>query len=112
MTIRCLICNSSVVLSKDAAKSIARLIGALDGFLNGIQRSISVLPPTINAHQEKPLERAFSLMIDGVAGASSSWATTQDFIRDVRKYQFMEYDCLCLRCGATFDTPTEQEEQS
>jgi hypothetical protein len=102
MTTRCLICNSPVVLSKDAAKAIARLIGTLDGFLCGIQRS-AANSRAPDLHGEKPLERAFSLMIDGVSGAASSWADTRDFIRDVRKHQFMEYDCLCLRCGAKFD---------
>ncbi|TBU79371.1 hypothetical protein DNK06_13255 [Pseudomonas daroniae] len=106
MTIRCLICNSSVVLSKDAAKALARLIGTLGGFLNGIQQSATAqavaTPP-----KENHLERAFDLMIDGVSGAASNWADTQDFIRDVRKHQFMEYDCLCLRCGAKFDEQSD-----
>lgn len=101
MTTRCLICNSSVVLSKDAAQAIVRLIGALDGFLRGIQRSTR--PPASGLSCESPLERAFSLMIDGISGAAPSWADTSDFIHDVRKHQFMEYDCLCPRCGAKYD---------
>lgn len=103
MTTRCLICNSSVVPSKDAAQAIVRLIGALDGFWRGIQRSTQ--PPTTASglHCESPLERAFSLMIDGISGAASSWADTSDFVHDVRRHQFMEYDCLCLRCGAKYD---------
>lgn len=104
MTTRCLICNSSVVLSKDAAIAIARLIGTLDGFLRGIQQS-AIRPQTIAAdsHCERPLEQAFNLMIDGIAGAASSWPDINDFIHDVRKHQFMEYDCFCLRCGAKYD---------
>lgn len=102
MATRCLICNSSVVLSKEAAKALALLTGTLDGFLDGLQRSAGHHSATPDQN-ERPLERAFNLMIDGVAGASSRWADTQDFIRDVRKYQFMECDCLCLRCGAKFD---------
>lgn len=107
MATRCLICNSSVVLSKDAAKALALLIGTLDGFLGGIEKSAVHLRAgnfaTSDLQNERPLERAFNLMIDGVAGASSRWAATQDFIRDVRKYQFMDCDCFCLRCGAKFD---------
>lgn len=104
MTKRCLICSSSVVLSKDAAKALARLMGALDGFLYGIQKSSAREQPVVSdLHCESPLERAFNLMIDGVSGAASNWNNTSDFIRDVRKYQFMEYDCLCLRCGAKYD---------
>jgi len=102
MTIRCLICNSSVVLSKDAAKALARLIGTLGGFLNGIQHS-TASHPAAAATKSNDLERAFDLMIDGVSGAAANWADTQDFIRDVRKHQFMEYDCLCLPRGAKFD---------
>lgn len=103
MTTRCLICNSSVVLSKDAAQAIVRLIGALDGFLRGIQRSTRPPATASSLHCESPLERAFSLMIDGISDAASSWADTSDFIHDVRKHQCMEYDCLCLRCGAKYD---------
>lgn len=104
MITRCLICNSSVVLSKDAAIAIARLIGALDGFLHGIQQTVTK-PQTITSdlHCESPLERAFNLMINGIAGAASSWPDINDFIRDIRKHQFMEFDCLCLRCGAKYD---------
>lgn len=101
MTTRCLICNSSVVLSKDAAQAIVRLIRALDGFLRGIQRSTR--PPAFGLPCESPLERAFSLIIDGISGAASRWADTSDFIHNVRKHQFIEYDCLCLRGGAKYD---------
>lgn len=104
MTTRCLICNSSVVLSKDAAKALARLMGTLDGFLCGVQQAAARQQAAgSNLHCESPLERAFNFMIDGISGATSGWASTSDFIRDVRKYQFMEYDCLCLRCGAKYD---------
>ncbi|MCL6688683.1 hypothetical protein M8R19_08165 [Pseudomonas sp. R3.Fl] len=103
MITRCLICNSSVVLSKDAAKALARLIGTLDGFLRGIQHSPSRQPITSDRHCESPLEQAFNLMLDGVCGAAANWNSTRDFIRDVRRFQFMEYDCLCLRCGAKYN---------
>lgn len=104
MITRCLICNSSVVLSKDAAIAIARLIGTLDGFLRGVQQATAKpQPATLNFHGESPLERAFNLMIDGIAGAASSWPDINEFIRDIRKHQFMEFDCLCLRCGAKYD---------
>jgi hypothetical protein len=109
MTSRCLICNSSVVLTKDAAKAIALLMGALNGFLKGIQRSTTHSPPiSTNAINGNPLEQAFNLMIDGISGAASSWASTEDFIRDVRKYQFMNYDYQCLRCGAIFNEKAKE----
>ncbi|MDH0894869.1 MULTISPECIES: hypothetical protein [unclassified Pseudomonas] len=99
MVIRCLICNSSAVMSKDAAKAIALLIGTLDGFLQGLQQSKS--QPDIGS----PLEQAFDRMLDGLSHASAHWEKSSDFARDVQRHQFMHYDCLCLRCGATFDVP-------
>ncbi|WP_425317556.1 hypothetical protein [Pseudomonas nitroreducens] len=104
MITRCLICNSSVVLSKDAAKALARLMGTLDGFLRGIQQSPARQRPIpSDLHCESPLERAFNLMLDGICGAAANWNSTGEFIRDVRRFQFMEYDCLCLRCGAKYN---------
>ena len=100
MSTRCLICNSSVVLSKDAAKALARLLGTLDGFLRGIQQSSAKLH---DLRCEGPLEHAFNLMQDGICGAAANWNSTSDFIQDVRRFQFKEYDCLCLRCGAKYN---------
>ena len=103
MSSRCLICNSSAVMSKDAAKAIALLICTLNGFIRAAQQARA--PGQARDAQEpcNPMEYAFSLMIDGVAGAVTSWRDSQAFIHDVQRYQFMEYDCLCLRCGAKFD---------
>ena len=42
----CLICNSSVVLSKEAAQVIESLIGSLDAFLGGIQSPTEQGSPT------------------------------------------------------------------
>ncbi|HBO3902604.1 hypothetical protein [Pseudomonas aeruginosa] len=104
MITRCLICNSSVVLSKDAAKALARMMGTLDGFLRGFQQSHArQQQSTSDLHYESPLERAFNLMLDGICGAAANWNSTDDFVRDVRRFQFMEYDCLCLRCGAKYN---------
>ncbi len=77
MITRCLICNSSVVLSKDAAKALARLMGTLDGFLRGIQQSPARQQPiTSDLHCESPLEHAFNLMLDGICGAAANWNST------------------------------------
>jgi hypothetical protein len=104
MITRCLIGNSSVVLSKDAAKALARLMGTRDGFLRGIQQSPARQQPvTSDLHCESPLKCAFNLMLDGICGAAANWNSTSDFIRDVHCFQLMEYDCLCLRCGAKYN---------
>ena len=101
MSINCLICNSSAVMSKDAAKAIALLICTLNGFLCATRQARS--PGQTEAPTESPIEQAFNLMVDGVSGAVSSWANSTTFIKDVQKYQFMHYGYLCLRCGAKFD---------
>lgn len=103
MVTRCLICNSSAVMSKDAAKAIALLIGTLDGFLQGLQQSKA--QPDMGS----PLELAFDRMLDGLSHASAHWERSSDFARDVQRHQFMHYDCLCLRCGAMFDAQAASE---
>ncbi len=100
MTIRCLICDSSVVLSQEEAQAIALLIGLLDGFLKGIQGTSSATPGGTIA---SPLRHTLSLMVEGISSATSNWADTQGFAHEHRKYHFMGYDRLCLRCGALFD---------
>ncbi|TBV17400.1 hypothetical protein [Stutzerimonas kirkiae] len=106
MTIRCLICNSSVVLSQEETQAIALLIGLLDGFLKGIQGAPSATPGGAVA---SPLGHTVSMMVEGISGATSNWADTQAFIREHRKFHFMGYDHLCLRCGALFDDSPDVE---
>lgn len=102
MTTRCLICNSSAVLSKEAARAIALLICTLNGLLRAAQKARAQPVPE---QADSPIEQAFSVMLDGISGAVNGWEDSQAFIRDVQRYQFLKYDCLCLRCGATFDEP-------
>ncbi len=107
----CLICNSSVVLSKEAAQVIASLISSLNAFLRGIQ------PPTepvaiTQLGQRSPLEEAFNHMLQGMSAVHTSWPDTHAFIKDVHRHQFMDYQCLCLRCGAKYDEPTTSTGQA
>lgn len=37
----------------------------------------------------------------------SNDAASAAFTRDMQKYQFGTFDCLCLHCGAHFDATTE-----
>lgn len=104
----CLICNSSVVLTKDAAQVIASLIGSLDAFLKGIQSPTEPGAPA-QVNQRSPLEQAFNCMLQGMSAVHTSWPDTHAFIKDVRRHQFMEYQCLCLRCGAKYDEPTTSD---
>lgn len=107
MSTHCLICDSTAVISKDAAKAIALLICTLNGFLRAAQQPCHSQPKPPMC--DSPVEQAFNLMLDGVAGAVNSWTDSQAFIRDVQRYQFMDYDCLCLRCGAKFDASAPSE---
>lgn len=104
MPTHCLICNSTAVMSKDAAKAIALLIGTLNGFLRGVRQARAQTPRTAS-EPDSPLEQALNLMIDGLSGAVSGSADSTEFIKDVQKYHFMNYGYLCLRCGAQFDEP-------
>lgn len=101
----CLICNSSVVLSKEAAQVIASLIGSLDAFLRSIQPQTEPVAPT-QLGQRSPLEQAFNRMLQGLSAVHTSWLDIHAFIKDVHRHQFMEYQCLCLRCGAKYDEST------
>jgi hypothetical protein len=51
-------------------------------------------------------------MLQGMSAVHTSWPDTHTFIKDVNRHQFMEYQCLCLSCGAKYDEPptfTSQE---
>ncbi|ASD19943.1 TPA: hypothetical protein ACKPYC_005570 [Pseudomonas aeruginosa] len=100
MTIRCLICNSSAVLSQQEAQTIALLIGALEGFLKGVQS-----PDIASGHTvASPLGHTLRIIAEGISGVESNWADVQGFIRENRKFHFMGHERLCLRCGALFSS--------
>lgn len=102
MTTPCLICNSSAVLSQEAVKAITLLLCTLSGFLRVAQRArIPDQPEFRETHS--PIEQLLTLLIDGVASATSDWTDNQALLLDVQRYQFMGFDCVCLRCGAKFD---------
>ncbi len=97
----CLICNSSAVLTRDAASAIARTLGIAESFIKGTQRATVSASPAA----PQPLAQVLNMITDGTSAVSSEWEGINTWIQDMQKYQFMGHTCLCLRCGALFDAP-------
>ncbi|MEA9978575.1 MULTISPECIES: hypothetical protein [unclassified Pseudomonas] len=99
----CLICNSKALLSKEATNAAVMLIGTIDNFLLGVRQahtqSLETDPET---RPESLLAQLLDLIGESVSSATSGYTAMTSFARDVQKYQFGHYDCLCLRCGARF----------
>ncbi|MBC9251136.1 hypothetical protein A9179_12695 [Pseudomonas alcaligenes] len=97
----CLICNSSAVLTRDAASAIARMLGIAESFIKGAQR-VAVSDSSAGT---PPLAQALNMITGGTSAVSSDWEGINTWIQDMQRYQFMGHTCLCLRCGALFDAP-------
>jgi hypothetical protein len=106
MPIHCLICESSIVISKETATSLALFIGTLNGFMRAAQQTRAPAQKG-DGDVGHPIEHTVNQIIDGVAGAAASWASTLAFNRDIQRFQFQYFDYVCLRCGAKFDALTE-----
>jgi hypothetical protein len=100
MARRCLICESKAVLSKEAANAAVILIGSIDGFLLSVRQAHIQAPET---QPESLLVQLLDLIGESVSSATSGYTAMTAFARNMQKYQFGDYDCLCLRCGARFD---------
>lgn len=104
MTTPCLICDSSAVLTQDASNALIHLAYALNGFMRGaLQAQRHDLETHTRNLRETPLAQLLHLLAEGTAAALADSRESQSFAQDVAKYQFSGYDCLCLRCGATYD---------
>lgn len=107
MSRRCLICESSAILTKDAAVSIALIMGIAGGWLQAVQQ----VNKDTQSHTETPLEHWYNLLLGGLASVAPSYQSALRFAADVTRYQFGGFDCHCLRCGAIFnDAPVEFEQ--
>lgn len=90
---QCLICDSKAVLTLEAARGIALLLGLADGAVRGAQNT-----------QESPQGRpGYGSLLNGLAAIAPAYPSALRVADDVGKYQFSGFDCLCLRCGALFD---------
>ena len=102
MSKHCLICESSAVLDQRTAAALVQIAAALNGFFRGWQethcsRDLNTAPL---GNTLLHLGRAVSSAVAACSGHAA-------FVQDLKKYQFAGFNCLCLRCGARFDSPPE-----
>lgn len=108
MSTRCLICESSAVLSNESVGTLAMLASVIGGFMNAARGPSG---PEAASHGMGPihLEQVLGFVTEGIELAQRQWAENQPFLQDTRRFQFMQHDCLCLRCGALFNRASEPE---
>lgn len=102
MSPRCLICDSSAVVSAQAVSAVVLLISVLHGFMKAA-RHLPAKDTAVQKGTSPSLEQVLGLVTDGVRESKQKWAESQSFLQDVQRFQFMQFECLCLRCGAMFD---------
>jgi hypothetical protein len=96
MNRQCLICDSSAVLTRDAAKGLALLVGLIDGAIKEARRS----------HEQS----YHADLLSGLAAVAPVYPEARKAAEDVVRFHFAGFDCLCLRCGALFDETAESTE--
>ena len=95
MSTRCLICESSAVLSNESVGTLVMLASVIGGFMNAAR------PPS-DPEAASPgmgqihLEQVLGFVTEGIELAKRQWAENQPFLQDTRRFQFMQHDCLCL----------------
>lgn len=94
MTMTCQLCDSKAVVDKSAALGGALLVHLITQLLNA--GPTETASPHPQEHLLQALRRAFD-------AAENSRA----LLDDIARFQFGEFDWLCMRCGARFDTPIE-----
>lgn len=103
METRCLICESTLIITKAQAQACSLLLGTLGGFLRGFTQTRDQLNEHMNDRAGVNVQAGLELVAGGVDGATSGCAQSWEFAQDVQRYHFGDFDCLCLRCGARFD---------
>lgn len=97
MNKQCLICDSSAVPTRDAAKGLTLLIGLLNGAIVGAQR---------------PHERnGQPALLSGLAAVVPAHPAARKEADEVVRFHFADFDSLCLRCGALFNEAAEIKER-
>ncbi len=86
MNRQCLICDSSAVLTRDAAKGLTLLAGLFNGAIKGA-----------------------AALLSGLAAVAPAYPEARKAAEDVVRFHFAGFDCLCLRCGALFDSPPDTQ---
>jgi len=84
-----LICDSSAVLTRDAAKGLTLLIGLLNCAIEGAQS------PHKGIGQ--------SALLSGLTAIVYAYPAARKEAHEVVRFHFANFDSLCLRCGALFN---------
>lgn len=106
MSTRCLICNSSAVVSTETVRAVVLLISTLHGFLQ-VARQLQPQSTDAPPGDSTGLGQVLALITNGVKKSTQEWSESQSFLQDMQRFQFMQYNCFCLRCGAKFDEPSD-----
>ena len=106
METRCLICESTVVISKEQVQACVLLVGTVGSFLLGFVEARGRLHTSPENNAGITLQDGLNLIADCVHAATSDCAESWELAQDVQRYHFGEFDCSCLRCGARFDQET------
>lgn len=108
METSCPLCQSAAVLSRQDTRTLVRVIGALGGFVRGIQQADIALPNEEGPHRAATLlDYITALSTHGIAGISAQTPRIEAFERDMVR-QFMGHAYICLRCGTTYDAAPER----
>lgn len=104
MTIQCIVCNSTAVIHKDAAQTIAVLVSVVSSAIQGAATSaIADQPTQVSGSYGRILGQLLALVRAGLSGAAAGDAAGTELSHSIEKYWFSHVDCLCLSCGFYFD---------
>ena len=104
MSIQCIVCNSTAVIHKDAATTMAVLVSIISGAIQGATTSTVADQPTqASGPHGRILGQLLAVIRAGLAGAAAGDAVGTELSHSIEKYWFSQVDCLCLSCGFYFD---------
>jgi hypothetical protein len=104
MTIHCIVCNSTAVIPKDAAKAMAILVSIISAAIQGATASVAPTQPIeATGPHGRILGQLLAVIRAGLSGATAGDAAGTELSRSIEKYWFSTHDCLCLNCGFYFD---------
>jgi hypothetical protein len=101
MTIHCVVCGSTAVIPKDAAKAMAILVNIIHGAIQGA--TASTASTESNGPHGRILSQSLAVIRSGLSGANSGDIAGTELSKSIEKYWFSTHDCLCLTCGFYFD---------
>lgn len=88
MSRQCLICASGAVITCEAAKGLALLLGLVDGAIQGARRA--------------PVEDSHDALTNGLKETLPSYPSALRAAEYIGRFHFAGFECLCLRCGVCF----------